>query len=76
MEELFYCTGRVVKRFSPGEALGGAMADAVEGVEEVPLNDAEGRVLDESRVLFLWLVFLGWRTWVVLLHGSDSSVEG
>ena len=72
---MFKCTGRVIERFSPGEALEGAMVDAVEGVEEVPLDDGEEEVLDELRVLFLWLAFLGWRTWVVLLHGSDSSVE-
>ena len=52
------------------------MVDALEGVEGAPLDDAEGEVLDESRVLFLRLAFLGWRTWVVLLHCSDSSVGG
>ena len=51
------------------------MVDAVEEVEEVPLDDAEGGALDEPRVLFLQLAFFGWRTWVVLLRGSDSSVE-
>ena len=75
MKELFKCTGRVVERFSPGKALEGGMVDAVEGVEEVPLDDAEGEVLNESWVLFLRLAFLGWCTWVILLRGSDSSVE-
>ena len=51
------------------------MVDAVEWVEEVPLDDAEGEVLDELWVLFLRLAFLGWRTWVALLRGSGSSVE-
>ena len=38
--------GRVIERFPPCEALEGAVVDVV-GEVEVPLDDAEGEVLDE-----------------------------